>query len=66
MFTQNYEETVRNKTIFWNLFLYGKPGLGIFEETGAGSSDGRNLVKEVIFKNHGLLGRCVAEEGWLA
>jgi len=47
-------------------FLYGKPGLGIFEETGAGSSDGRNLVKEVIFRNHGLVGRGDAEErgGW--
>jgi len=62
VFTQIYEETVRNKTIFLEFFLYGKPGLGIYEETGAGSSDGRNLVKEVIFKNHGLVGRCVAEE----
>jgi len=42
--------------------LYGKPGLGIYEETGAGSSDGRNLVKEVIFRNHGLVGRGDAEE----
>jgi len=42
--------------------LYRKPGLGIFEETGAGSSDGRNLVKEVIFRNHGLVGRGDAEE----
>jgi len=50
------------KQFFEIFFLYGKPGLGIFEETGAGSSDGRNLVKEVIFRNHGLVGRGDAEE----